>query len=386
MSNPILKIEDPGIFTTVQDCGRYGFQRIGVPVSGALDQFAFRVANVLVGNDECAATLEMAVIGPTITFLDQAWISITGGDLSPALDGAPMPIWESTYVREGSRLTFNGMKDGMRAYLAVAGGIDVPMVMGSRSTYLPGGFGGLEGRAVKQGDKIGVLPLHSKKVPVRRRLPDGHRLPNYGNHHELRVILGPQHDLFTEDGINTFLGSVYTVSIDSDRMGYLLDGPSIGHKIGSDIVSDGNPMGSIQVSGDGVPTILLADRGTTGGYAKIATVISADFSKVAQAVPGHRITCNVIELDQAREIREEQESMITALSDGKGDIEGKSHVVSITVNGTKYEVIGEDDKPLTVEDPMSGSQALSAQNVRATVGDVTYDFIVDTDFNADSEA
>jgi biotin-dependent carboxylase-like uncharacterized protein len=277
------------------------------------------------------------------------------------------------------------MKDGMRAYLAVAGGIDVPMVMGSRSTYLPGGFGGLEGRAVKQGDKIGVLPSHSKKVLVRRKLPEGHRLPNYGNNHELRVILGPQDDFFTEDGINTFLGSVYTVSIDSDRMGYLLEGPSIGHKIGSDIVSDGNPMGSIQVSGDGVPTILLADRGTTGGYAKIATVISADFSKVAQAVPGHRMTFNVIELDQARKIRGEQESIITALANGEGDIEGKSYVVSVTLNGTKYEVIGEDNKPLTVEDPMSGSQGLRAQNVRATVGEVTYDFIVDTDFNADSE-
>ena len=386
MPSPILEITDPGIFTTVQDRGRRGFQRSGVPVSGALDEFAFRVANALVGNDEGAAALEMTVIGPAITFLDRTWIGIAGADLSPRLDGEPLPGWRSVQVSEGSRLAFHGMQDGMRAYLAVAGGIDVPVVMGSRSTYVKSGFGGLEGRPLKEGDRISALPVGPDVQFVPRRIPGGFQVPTYGHSHELRVILGPQNDLFAPDGVSTLLESTYKVSLDSDRMGYLLEGPPIAHKDRPDIVSDGNPAGAIQVPGSGAPTVLLADRGTTGGYAKIATVISADLGRLAQAVPGHTVTFTAVDVEEAHRVLREQEAVFAALSSGAGDVTGGTPAFSVVVDGVPYEVVGEDGEPLTTAQPAAGSGTIARQRARATLGQTTYDFSVETGRDGEPEA
>ena len=243
MSIETLEIRDAGLLTTVQDTGRYGYQRFGVPVSGAMDVFALQAANILVGNDEGAAGLEMTVLGPRIRFLADTWIALTGGDLSPALDGEPLPLWRSAQVTKESVLSFQGARDGVRSYLTIAGGIDVPVVMGSRSTYIQGAIGGFEGRALKAGDRLHTLDQDPGAEFVERRLPEHLAVPSYGNIHQIRVVLGPQDQAFTSDGIATFLASKYTISIHSDRIGYRLEGPSIEHVSGPDIVSDGTPLG-----------------------------------------------------------------------------------------------------------------------------------------------
>ena len=239
-----LRIIEPGLLTTVQDLGRYGYQRFGVPVSGAMDDFALRAANLMVGNQEGAAALELTVLGPTIIFESDTCIAITGGDLSPALDGEPVPLWQTVNVPAGGRLSFGGARDGLRSWLAVAGGIDVPVVMRSRSTYVRGGIGGLNGRALAAGDSLSTLSP-SDSPDMIRRLPVDFLAPSYGSSHHLRVVLGPQREAFTEDAISTLLGSTYSVSMDQDRMGCRLEGPALEHRSGPDIVSDGSPLGAV---------------------------------------------------------------------------------------------------------------------------------------------
>ena len=197
MSAEVLEILEPGLITTVQDRGRYGYQRFGVPVSGAMDLFALRAANILVGNDQGTACLEMTALGPKVRFLDDALIAITGADLAPVVDGEPMPRWQSVKVGKGSVLGSEGGREGLFSYLAIAGGIDVPKVMGSRSTYLNGAIGGLEGRGLKAGDVLGTLELEPNNKLMERSLPDDLVPPTFGEHQEIRVILGPQDGAFT---------------------------------------------------------------------------------------------------------------------------------------------------------------------------------------------
>ena len=377
MSGPALEITEPGIFTTVQDRGRYGYQRFGVPVSGALDEFALRVANALVGNDEDAAGLEMTVLGPGITFLVDTWIAVTGADLSPRLQDEPLPPWQSVEVTRGSELTFQGMRDGMRAYLSVAGGIDMPLVMGSRSTYVNAGFGGLEGRALRKGDVVSTLPLGPRATFVPRGLPESHKVPVYGDSHVIRVVLGPQHRAFGSEGIATLLESTYKISLDSDRMGCRLEGPPIGHETGPDIVSDGNPPGAIQVPRDGTPTVLLADRGTTGGYAKIATVISVDLGRLAQAVPGQTVTFRAVDVEEAQALLREREGVLAAIAGRPSETDGHRVALSVVVDGEAYEVVGEDGEPVTISQPDGELPSVRTHRVRATVGGLTYDFRVE---------
>lgn len=339
MSDPTLEIVSPGLLTTVQDRGRYGYQRFGVPVSGAMDEFALRAANLLVGNDQSAACLEMTVLGPTARFLRDARIAVTGGDLTANLNGEPLPRWQAVDVARDSELGFRNMRDGMRAYLAVAGGIDVPLVMGSRSTYLPSGIGGFDGRALAAGDVVSAFPADT--AGPARRLPRGYEPPAYGSHHEIRVVMGPQADAFGQDAIDVLLGSTFTISLDSDRMGYRLEGAEVSHATGPDIVSDGNAPGAIQVPGSGVPTVLLADRGTTGGYTKIATAISADLGKLAQAVPAQTVSLTAVDLDEAAAASRERESVLAAIALGIDDR------VTIAVDGNAVEVVDADGGALT---------------------------------------
>ena len=308
----MLEVIENGIFTTVQDLGRYGYQRYGVPVSGALDQFALRVANLLVGNPEGDAGLEMTLIGPRVRFLADTVIAVTGADLGPLVDDRPIPCWQSVAVLRGGTLSFSGPRDGIRAYLAVAGGIDVPPVLGSRSTYTRSRLGGLAGRALAQGDRLSVSPRGLMSQVAGRELP-ARNIPAYGSNHELRVVLGPQDDAFTEQGVKTFLSSTYTITPASDRMGYRLDGPAIEHKAGADIVSDGSSFGAVQVTGEGLPIVLLADRGTTGGYTKIATVISVDLAGIAQAQADDAVMFRSVTLDEAYRALREQERVIEEL-------------------------------------------------------------------------
>ena len=291
-----FEVIQPGALTTVQDLGRYGYQQYGVPPSGAIDNYAFRTGNLLIGNAETAASLEMTLFGCQLRVLRETTIAITGADFAAALNGDPIPMWETISVRRGDIISFPRLKSGCRAYLAVSGGINVPRVMASTSTYIKAGLGGLEGRALRTGDILRTI--ESAPATAKARVPPEY-IPLYGCQIELRVILGPQDNCFTEDGIQTFLQADYTVSHQADRMGYRLEGPRIQHSAKADIISDGIPLGAVQVPGDGLPIILLADRQTTGGYTKIATVISVDIPKLAQAKPGDKVRFHQIREDEA---------------------------------------------------------------------------------------
>ncbi len=310
----VIEVQEGGLFTTVQDLGRYGYQRYGVPVAGAVDTFALRVANVLVGNEDGAAGLEITLAGPKLRFLADTVIAITGGDLDPRLDDVQLAMWQAVAVSRGAVLSFGKPRDGLRAYLAVAGGIDLPPVLGSRSTYVRSGLGGLNGRPLRAGDRLPVSNDRSAAQPVGRKLPQEH-VPTYGNSHVLRVVMGPQDDAFTPEGIQTFLSAEYTATHQSDRVGYRYQGPQIQHKGGADIISDGVPFGAVQVTGDGLPIVLLADRGTTGGYTKIAAVISADLAGVAQASPGDATYFREVTLEEAHQALQQQEEVVQRLKD-----------------------------------------------------------------------
>ena len=385
MSVPALEIAEPGMFTTVQDRGRYGFQRFGVPVSGALDEFALRFANALVGNDDGAAGLEMTVVGPTVRFLVDTWVAVTGADLSPMLDGNELPRWRAVRVTEGSVLTFPDMRDGVRAYLAVAGGIDVPLVMGSRSTNVKARFGGYEGRPLKKGDVLSMLPPGPEGKPAPHGAPQDFSVPTYGESHEIRVILGPQSESFGPEGIATLLESSYEISLDSDRMGYRLEGPIINHDKGPDIVSDGNPPGAVQVPGDGIPTILLADRGTTGGYTKIATVITVDLGRLAQALPGQTVTFKEVEIEEAHKLLREQEALLTAIASSAPAPEGRSPSLSVGVDGEAYDVVDEEGTYLARAEAPDPTSAMH-HRARATLGGQAYDFDVEIGQDCETRA
>jgi antagonist of KipI len=306
----VFEVVQPGLLTTVQDKGRYGYQQYGMPVSGAMDSYALMVANLLVGNSEGDACLEITVLGPRLRILGDTLIAITGADLSPALNNNPLPMWEAVKVCYGDTISFGYPKRGCRSYLAVAGGIDVPEVMGSRSTYIKSRLGGLEGRSLRPVDR---LRSGATRVAFSARKLPSQYIFEYTAENELRVILGPQDDYFTERGIQTFLHSEYRISVQADRMGYRLEGPPIEHKAGADIVSDGVPPGAVQVPGDGLPIILLADRQTTGGYVKIATVSTIDLTKLAQAKPGDRVRFLRVTEEESYQLLIEYDRIIDAL-------------------------------------------------------------------------
>ena len=277
-----ISVLDPGFLTTVQDLGRWGYERFGVPVSGAMDPFALRAGNALVGNPWGAAALECTLLGPTLNFAEDALVALTGTGFELYLGEQRLPAWTAALVRAGSTVRLVNAAGSGWGYLAVAGGIDVPAVMGSRSTYLRGRFGGLEGRALQAGDSLPVGrsdrrpgSLAGRELPARLR-------PAYSSAPVVEVILGPQEAAFTGAGMEAFLDGEYTVSSESDRMGYRLVGPQIAHRSGADILSDGIVFGSVQVPASGQPIVLMSDRQTTGGYTKIATVVSADLPLLAQ--------------------------------------------------------------------------------------------------------
>jgi biotin-dependent carboxylase-like uncharacterized protein len=375
MSIETLEIKEPGLLTTVQDLGRYGYQRFGVPVSGAMDTFSLKTGNLLVGNDEGAAGLEMTVLGPRVRFLAETWIAITGANLSPALDGEPIPRWTAVKVPADCDLSFQGASDGMRSYLAVAGGIDVPVIMGSRSTYVKATLGGLEGRALKAGDVLRVLEPGVE--PVERGLPEHLSAPVYGHNHEIRVVLGPQDRAFTADGTATFLGSEYTVSIQSDRMGYRLEGPTIESADGPDIVSDGIPFGAVQIPGDGRPIILLADRGTTGGYAKIATVVSSDLGMLSQAMPGDTITFKNVTVEESHRLLREQVEVLSSIHGKQPDLNDAGDESAALMDDGAVEVRTEEGDSIAFPKVTDGPGSGRGRQVRARVDGQDYEFEVD---------
>ena len=375
----IIEVIEGGLFTTVQDLGRYGYQRYGVPVSGAMDTYALRLANLLVGNREGAAALEITLVGPKLKFLEDSLIAVSGADLMPRLNGQPFTMWRAARVARGSVLSFHDARDGVRACLAVSGGIDVPPLMGSKATYVGAALGGLEGRALKAGDRIGGFAVSPSQLSEDTEVPPQH-IPTYGHQHQLRVILGPQDDLFTPEGIDTFLAAAYTVTPQSDRVGHRLQGPPIEYIERSDIVSDGVPLGAVQVTGDGMPVILLADRGATGGYAKIATVISTDISRIVQALPGDTVTFTAITVEEAHGILREEEKAIQELKELL-QTEGKAapSKLRVTVDGQAFEVTTETGRPLSQVEEFKGQSVAFRRRVHATINDKTHTFEVEVE-------
>lgn len=276
------RVVHPGALTTVQDVGRFGYQRFGIGTSGPMDEMAAGAANYLVGNADDAALLEMTVAGVRLEFLAAGQMALTGADMGATLNGSEIARGRTINVAAGDVLQMGFAKNGCRGYLAFAGGVAVPQVMGSRATNLKCGLGGMAGRALKAGDELAVYDV----PPVAAR---EWAQPVYAGNVTLRCVIGPQADMFTERGLTTFFGTEYVVSPQCDRMGYRLDGAPLETPAGTDIVSDGIAFGAVQVTNAGLPIVLMADRQTTGGYAKIATVISEDLWLLAQCMPGARV-------------------------------------------------------------------------------------------------
>lgn len=291
-----MKIISSGPLTTVQDKGRFGYMSSGFSPNGAMDETAMSIANILVGNPMNEGVLEMTVMGITAEFDCDCVIAITGADMSPTLDGEEISMYKSVQVKKGSRLQMKNAKDAMRAYLAVAAGFDLPYVLSSMSTNLKCGLGGFKGRKLANGDELPLRQSSNLGLIGRRRFKE---IPKYKDEITLRVVLGPQDDYFTDGGLKTFLTSTYTVTDKSDRMGIRLDGEKIESKNGVDIISDGIVTGSVQIPASGTPIIMMADRQTTGGYAKAATVITADLSLIAQAKPGTKVNFEKISAKDA---------------------------------------------------------------------------------------
>jgi allophanate hydrolase len=304
---PGLKVLAPGLCTTVQDLGRFGYQNIGVPVSGALDGFGLRLANALAGNPQEAAALEILISGPTLEIAaDTARVALTGAGASLSIGGErPRSIAasQSVTLRQGDVAQITLGRQSACCYLAVEGGISVPRVLGSAATYARAALGGLNGRALQRGD---LVPLATERASERPELRTP-VLPPAPLDQPVRVVPGPQHKYFTKESLAVLVDAEFRVSKDADRMGMRLDGPLLHHKRGWDIVSDAIATGSIQVPGSGQPIVLLADHQTTGGYPKIATVISADVSALGRRRPGDPLRFVSVELEEAEEICREAE-------------------------------------------------------------------------------
>jgi biotin-dependent carboxylase-like uncharacterized protein len=336
----MITVLTPGLFTTVQDAGRWGYQAYGMPVAGAMDRFAYRMANILAGNQENAAVLEMTIKGDAFRFEKECLVAVCGADMQGSLSGAQIRNWSSFLVPAGSELAFDYAASGCRTYLAVHGGFNVPEVLGSCSTYTRAAVGGLEGRTLKAGDIL--KPGGEAQTPVRPQTLPAQFIPQYHSEIILRVLLGPQDDLFEPEGIATLFSGSYVISSEADRMGYRLEGTPVKHKSKPDIVSDALCQGAIQVPGHGMPIVMMADRQTTGGYAKIGTVIGPDLSLLAQAKPGDAVRfVQCTDEEAVGALKEERERYALAaqcLESQPLTAVGQSRIFKLTVNGQLYNV------------------------------------------------
>ncbi len=297
MKTPIFKVIKPGMQTTLQDLGRFRFREYGVSPSGAMDSYSLQMGNILVGNDLGEAALEAPLVGPVLLALHDVTIAICGGNLSPRINDCEIPLWKSLVIQKGQILSFGSVKEGARTYICIAGGIEVPIVLGSKSTYLTGDFGGFSGRALKAGDILYGAPFTR-----RNRFLHTDFIPKYPTLLTIRVILGPHNDKFTPEGLAAFLQGEYIIAPQSNRMAIQLSGPKIEHVDGPDIISDAIPLGGIQVPASGQPIILMAEQQTIGGYSRIGTVITTDIMFLAQAIPGTTVRFKIISLEAAQKV------------------------------------------------------------------------------------
>ncbi len=317
-----IRVKSAGLLTTVQDTGRFGEYAIGMPPSGAMDVFSYQVGNYLVGNEEGAAGLEITYFGPELEFTEDAVIAVTGAEMPPKINGEEAPTWETLAVSAGDVLGFDYLRNGARSYLAVAGGIDVPVFMHSRSTYTLIGLGGHEGRALKEGDELALGEAGDRSDRVGMAVAEG-QIPRYSKETELRVIIGLASYRLTEESMKTFLNTEWTVTPDADRVGYRYRGGELGFVereqpagAGADqanVVDFGYPIGSIQVPGGVEPIVLMNDAVTGGGYATIGTVISADRDKLAQTKTNDKTRFRSVDLQEALGAREERRKQMAEI-------------------------------------------------------------------------
>lgn len=307
----VFEVLQPGVLTTIQDRGRTGWQRHGVGTAGAMDSFALQVGNLLVGNSRGSAALEIGLGGLRLRCLEDWIVSLCGADL-----GAAVPLWKSVRVRKGDELFFKSAIRGAWAYLALAGGVDAETVLGSRSTDLRARLGGWGGRGAAKGDVLGAGRPGASARDGRGLVPGD--IPDYPDAVSVRVVLGPQEEMFPDESLQSFLAGRFEVTPQSNRMGYRLSGPAIRHRGAADVLSDAVATGSIQVPADGQPIVLMADRQTTGGYAKIATVISVDLPALAQARPGTKVSFRSVSVDDAQELAVQTEKTLSTIQSGCG--------------------------------------------------------------------
>ena len=308
----MIEVQAPGMLTTVQDLGREGYGPLGVSASGAADAVSLRIGNRLVGNGESAAALEMTLLGGTFVFADGGVIALTGCDFGATLDDAPLELWASVTLKPGQTLKCGATKSGARCYLCVQGGIEVKLFLGSASKHLLSGLGGFEGRALRKGD---VLRVASAKEAFRtfrsKKVPEG-LLAQLAPRKILRVTPGPQAAWFSAAAQETFHESSYRLTEDSNRMGLRLEGPPIPASVQGEMVSEGVALGAVQIPAGGQPIILFVEQQTTGGYPKIANVISADFHAIGQLRPRDELRFEPVDMETARKLLREQESLLAS--------------------------------------------------------------------------
>jgi antagonist of KipI len=309
----VVHVARPGLLSTVQDRGRWGFQALGVSVAGPMDPVSHRIANLLAGNAADAAAIEVTLVGPELVFEDERQVAIAGAEFEISIDDRAASSTGAVVVPKGATLRFGRRLRGTRAYLAIAGGIDTPPVLGSRSTHLMSAMGGVSGRALVAGDRLPCgasqgtrRAIGASASPVAARaLPDGRAT--------IRVLPGPQHDRFAPGALDALQSAPYRIAPNSNRMGFRLDGPSLEQSQGADIISDATPVGVLQVPASGRPILLMADRQTTGGYPKLATVISADIGVAGQLGPGDSIDFTVCTPHEALTALIDQEQQLMTI-------------------------------------------------------------------------
>lgn len=326
-----MKVIKPGLLTTIQDLGRYGYQKYGIIVGGAMDSLALRIANLLVGNSDNDPALEITLTGPSLEWQKDAWIAICGGDLSPSINGEAVPLWRPIYITKNSILTFHTAVRGCRAYLAVAGGIEVPRVMGSGSTYVRAGLGGFKGRGLLEGDvlKFGQrsqqleasmrnFSLHKKSISFTAAswFVSSDMYPDYESNPLVRIMKGIEFHLFTVESRKALLSETFQVSPQSDRMGCRLSGSRMQLIHPHEMISEAVTAGIVQVPLGGSPIILLADRQTTGGYPRIAQAAAVDLPVIAQVKPGESFRFVEITHQEAEQLYLQRERDIKTLKQG----------------------------------------------------------------------
>jgi biotin-dependent carboxylase-like uncharacterized protein len=345
----MLTVLEPGLLTTVQDLGRFGWYHIGMPPSGAMDNFAFRVGNLLVGNHEDAAGLEITYVGPTLAVAQETVIAVTGGELSLLINDEPRPLWQAHYIAPGDRVALGNITRGARAYLCVAGGIQISPLLGSRSTYMLGRFGGVEGRKLQAGDRLPLSSYSPKNEARLGRWLDRSLLVPPTRELEVRIVVGMCSHRVKEESLADFLSATWEVSTEADRIGYRLKGPTFRFKEAaqpfgagadpSNVVDLGYPVGSIQIPGGLEAILLLNDAVTGGGYTTIGTVIKADLDRVTQLSPGSKIRFRSVGIEEALHARRTREARLARvrLTLGLMDLAGELVQWSVPVLNDKQE-------------------------------------------------